>query len=148
MWGPPRPGIEPTSHALAGRFLTTRPPEKPWILSLNVHIFYLTLYIYFRIISSVFFFSPISLIHYFSSVQSLSCVWLFATPWITARQASLSITNSRSSLRLTSIESVIIFLTYLLGLTCQYCIQLTLEKSGYEMCGFSYMWIFFNKYVL
>ena len=42
----------------------------------------------------------------FSSVQSLSHVWLFATPWITARQASLSITNSRSSLRLTSIESV------------------------------------------
>jgi len=42
----------------------------------------------------------------FSSVQSLSRVRLFATPWITARQASLSITNSRSSLRLTSIESV------------------------------------------
>ena len=41
----------------------------------------------------------------FSSVQSLSRVRLFATPWITARQASLSITNSRSSLRLTSIES-------------------------------------------
>ena len=41
-----------------------------------------------------------------SSVQSLSRVRLFATPWITARQASLSITNSRSSLRLTSIESV------------------------------------------
>ena len=41
-----------------------------------------------------------------SSVQSLSCVWLFATPWIAARQASLSITNSRSSLRLMSIESV------------------------------------------
>ena len=41
----------------------------------------------------------------FSSVQSLSCVRLFATPWIAARQASLSITNSRSSLRLTSIES-------------------------------------------
>ena len=40
------------------------------------------------------------------SVQSLSCVWLFATPWIAALQASLSITNSRSSLRLTSIESV------------------------------------------
>ena len=40
----------------------------------------------------------------FSSVQSLSRVWLFATPWIAARQASLSITNSRSSLRLTSIE--------------------------------------------
>ena len=42
----------------------------------------------------------------FSSVQLLSRVWLFATPWIAARQASLSITNSQSSLRLTSIESV------------------------------------------
>ena len=42
----------------------------------------------------------------FSSVQSLSCVRLFATPWIAARQASLSITNSRSSPRLTSIKSV------------------------------------------
>ena len=41
-----------------------------------------------------------------SSVQSLSHVWLFATPWIAARQASLSITNSRSSLKLMSIESV------------------------------------------
>ena len=41
-----------------------------------------------------------------SSVQLLSPVCLFATPWIAARQASLSITNSRSSLRLTSIESV------------------------------------------
>ena len=40
------------------------------------------------------------------SDQSLSRVRLFATPWIAARQASLSITNSRSSLRLT-IESVI-----------------------------------------
>ena len=41
-----------------------------------------------------------------SLAQSLSRVWLFATPWIAAHQASLSITNSRSSLRLTSIESV------------------------------------------
>ena len=41
----------------------------------------------------------------FSSVQ-FSRVRLFATPWIVARQASLSITNSQSSLRLTSIESV------------------------------------------
>ena len=44
-----------------------------------------------------------------SSVQLLSCVQLFATPWITARQASLSITNSRSSLRLTSMQSVMPF---------------------------------------
>ena len=42
----------------------------------------------------------------FSSVQLLSCVQLFATPWIAARQASLSITNSRSSPKLMSIESV------------------------------------------
>ena len=42
----------------------------------------------------------------FSSGQSLSHVRLFATPWIAARQASLSVTNSRSSLRLTSIKSV------------------------------------------
>ena len=41
-----------------------------------------------------------------SSVQSLSCVRLFATPWITACQASLSITISQSSFKLTSIESV------------------------------------------
>ena len=42
----------------------------------------------------------------FSSVQSLSCVWLFATPWTAARRASLSITNPRSLLKLMSIESV------------------------------------------
>ena len=42
----------------------------------------------------------------FSSVQSLSCVRLFATPWITARQASLSITNSQSLLKLMPIQSV------------------------------------------
>ena len=42
----------------------------------------------------------------FSSVHSLSCVRLFEIPWIAARQASLSITNSQSSLKLTSIESV------------------------------------------
>ena len=42
----------------------------------------------------------------FSSVQSLSCVRLFATPWTAAHQASLSITNSKSSLKPMSIESV------------------------------------------
>ena len=42
----------------------------------------------------------------FSSVQSLSLVQLFTTPWIAARQASLSITNSRSLLKLMPIESV------------------------------------------
>ena len=43
---------------------------------------------------------------YFSSVQLLSHVRLFATPWITARQTSLSVTNSQSLLKLMSIESV------------------------------------------
>ena len=42
-----------------------------------------------------------------SSVQSLSGIWLFATPWTAEHQASLSITNSQSLLKLMSIESVI-----------------------------------------
>ena len=48
----------------------------------------------------------LSSVHSLSSVQSLSRVQLFATPWIAAHQASLSITNSQSSLNLTSIKSV------------------------------------------
>ena len=44
----------------------------------------------------------------FSSVQSLSHVQLFATPWTAAHQASLSITNSQSLLKLMSIESVML----------------------------------------
>ena len=47
-----------------------------------------------------------SAITQFSSVQLLSRVQLFATPWTAARQASLSITNSQSSLKFMSIESV------------------------------------------
>ena len=42
----------------------------------------------------------------FISVQSLSCVQLFVTPWTSACQASLSMTNSQSLLKLMSIESV------------------------------------------
>ena len=42
----------------------------------------------------------------FSSVQAISHVWLFVTSWTAARQASLSITSSQSSLKLMSIESV------------------------------------------
>ena len=41
----------------------------------------------------------------FSSVQLLSCIWHYATPWTAAHQASLSMTNSQSLLRLMSIES-------------------------------------------
>ena len=49
---------------------------------------------------------PRSVTQVFSSVQSLSRVPLFAIPWTAAQQASLSITNSRSLLKLMSIESV------------------------------------------
>ena len=63
--------------------------------------------VYYKSIHSTFFIHAITRCqHQFSSVRSLSHVGLFATPWIAARQASLSITNSRSSLKLTSIESV------------------------------------------
>ena len=77
----PNPGIKspsPESPASANRFFTAEPSGKP---------------------------PSISTVQ-FSSFQSLSRVRLFATPWIAARQTSLSITNSRSSLRLMSIESV------------------------------------------
>ena len=50
--------------------------------------------------------NPIQKLVQFNSVQLLSRVWLFATPWITAHQAFLSITNSWSLLKLMSIESV------------------------------------------
>ena len=74
----PNPGIEPMSHVscIAGGFFTIEPPGKPK--------------------------NPPQ----FSSVQSLSCVWLFATPWTVARQASQFITNSWSLLKFMSIESV------------------------------------------
>ena len=52
--------------------------------------------------SLAFLMVQLLLLSRFSSVQSLSRVWLFVTPWIAACQASLSITSSRSSLRLMS----------------------------------------------
>ena len=71
-------------------------------------------YIYFISLMSTSF--PFLLIHFvksisillspLSSVQSLSCVQLFPTPWTAAHQTSLSITNSQSLLKLMSIESM------------------------------------------
>ena len=49
------------------------------------------------------------LFHQFRSIQSFSCVQLFATPWTAARQASLSVINFCSLLKLISIESVMPF---------------------------------------
>ena len=77
------------------------PPSHPnYCLSLDLHVL--------ALVSSrgkIIYFTTVSESH-MSSVQSLSRVQLFATPWIAAHQASLSITNSRSSPKLMSIESV------------------------------------------
>ena len=73
----------------------------------------------------------------FSSVQSLSRVQLFATPWIAARQASLSITNFRSLLKLMSIE---------LAMPCNHlilCRPLLLLPSVFPSIG-----VFSNKLAL
>ena len=90
----PNPGIKPvspTSPVLTGRFFTSEPPGKPR------HLVYLVKFAkHLRDIRK-----------YFSSVQLLSHVQLFATPWTAARQASLSITNSQSLLKLMSIEPVV-----------------------------------------
>ena len=78
----PLPGIEPTSLSLGGEVLTNELPGT----------------------------SPNSLfLKEFNVVQSLSHVWLFATPWTTALQASLSFIISWSFFKLMSIESVIPF---------------------------------------
>ena len=74
------PGIEPMSLALQAD---------------SLYVIYAHPPLYFK-----------SSLDYFSSVQSFSRVRLFATPWIAARQASLSITNSQSSPKLMSIKSV------------------------------------------
>ena len=52
------------------------------------------------------FLGPFNSLATVNSVQSLSCVWFFATPWTAARQASLSITKSQSLFKLMSIELV------------------------------------------
>ena len=60
-----------------------------------------------RLSDFIFFISFLSMCYIVSqSVQLLSHVWLFVTPWIIARLTSLSITNSRSSPKLMSIKSV------------------------------------------
>ena len=69
----------------------------------------------------------------FSSVQSLSRVWLLATPWIAARQASLSITNSQSSLKLMSIESVMPSSHLILCCPFSSCPQSFLASESFPM---------------
>ena len=71
----------------------------------------------------------------FSSIQSLSRVWIFATPWTTAHKASLSITNSRSSLKLMSIESVMPSNHLIL------CCPLLLLPSVFPSIRVSFQWV-------
>ena len=92
----------------------------------------------------------------FSSVQSLSHVQLFATPWTAAVQASLSITNSRSLLKLMSIESVmpsnhlILCHPLLLPLSNFPSIRVFSNESffasGGQSTGFSFSISFSNEY--
>ena len=97
----PNPGIEPTQYPLDLFIL---------LEIAKVHSFYGWIVSHYICISHLLYafvhWQTPGCLHVFSSVQSLSRVWLFATPWSAARQASLSITYSRSSLRFTSFESV------------------------------------------
>ena len=75
--------------------------------------FWFLLFSFWHLKSSFFYCFPFShafwvllYLHFHHSVQLLSCVWLLATTWTSAHQASLSLTNSQSLLKLTSIESV------------------------------------------
>ena len=73
------------------------------VLTHKTWLSFLFLMVCFNFYCYLFFYA-----YQFSSVQSLSRIQLFATPWIAARQASLSINISRSLPRLTSIESVML----------------------------------------
>ena len=72
----------------------------------------------------------------FSSVQSLNHVWLFATPWTAACQASLSITNSRSSLKLMSTESVMSSNNLILCYPLLLCLQSFPASGSFQMSQF------------
>ena len=76
--------------------------QSPCILHLDIRIVH---YFLFKLLGVYLLTKPFSSVQ-FNSVQPLSHVWLFATPRIATRQASLSITNSQSLPKLTSIESV------------------------------------------
>ena len=79
-----------------------------------------------------------------SSVQLLSHVWLSATPWTAARQASLSITNSRSLPKLLPIESVMLF-NHLI-LCCPLLFPPSIFPSISVFSNDSALWIRWPKY--
>ena len=80
----------------------------------------------------------------FTSVQSLSHVWLFATPWTAVHQASLSITNSRSLLKLMSIESVMTSNHFIL--CCPLILPLSIPPSIRVFSSESVFHIMWPKY--
>ena len=75
-----------------------------------------------------------------SSVRSLSCVQLFVTPWTAARQASLSITNSQSLLKLLSIESVMPSNHLIFCCPFSSCLQSFPASGSFQMSGFRIRW--------
>ena len=77
-------------------------------------------------------FWPLSFNHKCSSVQLLSRIWLFATAWTTAHLASLSITNSRGLLKLTSIESVMPFKTISSSVIFLFCFNLSQHQCLFK----------------
>ena len=82
---------------------------------------------------SVFFIT-----HILSSVQSLSRVWLFVTPWTVAHQASLSITNSWSLLELMFIDSVMLSTISSSVIPFSSCLQSFLASESFQMsCCFT-----------
>ena len=94
--------------ALADRLITTRSPGKSFVaFKFFFSIFWILVsFLTIGCIVHTDAFITFLLFCQFSSVYSLSRVWVFATPWTAARQASLSITNSWSLLKLMSIELV------------------------------------------
>ena len=111
--------MSPFDFCLSGKLLIS-----PSILKENLYFPSVFL------VGALFFFQ-------FSSVQSLSRVWLFATPWIAACQASLSITNSRSSLRLASIESVMPSSHLILMYGCE---SWTVKKAEHQRIDAFELW--------
>ena len=72
----------------------------------------------------------------YTVVQSLSCVWLLATPWTAACQASLSFTLSQSLLKLVSVESVMPFNHLILCHPFSSCLQSFLASRSFLMSWF------------
>jgi len=97
---------------------------------------YLLKFKYFNIAQFWLLFSCTKFKPMFSSVQSLSRVVVFATPWTTAHQASLSITNSRSLLKLMSTESVMPSKPSHPLLHLFSCLQSFLASGPCPMCQF------------